>query len=121
MKKVLFVRAVDVISEVESRYPGLGLAYLASSLKSHFGENYFDFKIMERGNEVEVKKQISSFKPDIVGISSVTQNYNLAKNYAEYAQSQGIPVIIGGVHISMLPESLSEYMDVACLGEGEKP
>ena len=120
MKKVLFVRAVDVISEVESRYPGLGLAYLASSLKSHFGENYFDFKIMERGNEVEVKKQISSFKPDIVGISSVTQNYNLAKNYAEYAQSQGIPVIIGGVHISMLPESLSEYMDVACLGEGEK-
>lgn len=120
MKKVLFIRAVDVISEVESRYPGLGLAYLASSLRSHFGENYFDFKITERGDEKEVKKQISSFKPEIIGISSVTQNYNLAKDYAQYAKSCGIPVIIGGVHISMLPESLSEDMDVACIGEGEK-
>ena len=120
MKKVLFIRAVDVISEVESRYPGLGLAYLASSLESHFGENCFDFKIVERGDEKEAKKKIFSFKPDIVGISSVTQNYNLAKDYAKYAKSCGIPVIIGGVHISMLPESLSECMDVACLGEGEK-
>lgn len=120
MKKVLFIRAVDVISEVESRYPGLGLAYLASSLKYRFGENFFDFKIIERGDEIEVKKQILSFKPDIVGISSVTQNYNLAKDYAKYAKSCGIPVIIGGVHISMLPESLSEDMDVACIGEGEK-
>jgi len=54
MKKVLFIRAIDPISEVESRYPGLGLAYLASSLRSHFGDDYFEFKIIERGSEAEV-------------------------------------------------------------------
>jgi len=119
MTKVLFIRAVDATSEVESRYPGLGLAYLVSSLRSHFGDDYFEFKIIERGNESEVEKQISAFSPDIIGISSVTQNFNLAKKYAGFARGKGIPVIMGGVHISMLPGSLPEGADMACIGEAE--
>ncbi len=120
MRKVLFIRAIDTKSEVESRYPGLGLAYLVSSLRSHFGENYFEFKIIERGSEAEVKKQISDFSPDIVGISSVTQNFNLAKRYANFAREMGIPVIMGGVHVSMLPRSLPRDVDLACIGEAEE-
>lgn len=119
MKRVLFVRAIDVTSEVESRYPGLGLAYLASSLRSHFGESYFEFKIIEKGSESEVKKQISDFNPDIIGISSVTQNFNLAKKYASFAIAKDIPVIMGGVHISMIPQSLPKDVELACIGEAE--
>jgi len=119
MKKVLFIRAIDVTSEVESRYPGLGLAYLVSSLRSHFGENYFEFKIIEKGSESEVKKQISDFKPDIIGISSVTQNFNLARKYAGFAIAKNIPVIMGGVHISMIPQSLPKDVELACIGEAE--
>jgi radical SAM superfamily enzyme YgiQ (UPF0313 family) len=120
MKKVLFVRTVDTKSEVESRYPGLGLAYLASSLRSHFGEDYFEFKIIERGSEQDVKQQIAAFKPDIAGISSVTQNFNLAKRYAGFIKKMGIPLIMGGVHISMLPQSLPDDVDLACIGEAEE-
>ena len=120
MRKILFIRTVDTKSEVESRYPGLGLAYLVSSLRSCFGENYFEFKIIERGSELDVKKQIVDFTPDIVGISSVTQNFNLAKRYASFTKERGIPVIMGGVHISMLPQSLPKDVDLACIGEAEE-
>ena len=95
MTRVLFIRAIDPISEVESRYPGLGLAYLVSALRSHFGENYFEFKIVESGEESEIKDIILEFNPDIVGISSVSHNFNLAKEYAAFAAGRNIPVIMG--------------------------
>jgi radical SAM superfamily enzyme YgiQ (UPF0313 family) len=63
---------------------------------------------------------ISEFMPDIVCITSVTQNFNLAIKYAAIAKSHGLPVINGGIHISMLPSSLSPDMDVGCIGEGER-
>jgi anaerobic magnesium-protoporphyrin IX monomethyl ester cyclase len=119
MNKVMFIGAVDNNSEVESRYPGLGMAYLVSSLRSHFGDSHFQFKIIEHGSEAEIKKQILLFRPDVVGISSVTQNFNYAKKYAALTKGEKIPVILGGVHISMLPQSLPKEADVACLGEGE--
>lgn len=120
MTRVLFINAIDPISEVESRYPGLGLAYLVSSLRSHFGDNYFNFRIIESGSESEVKKQISEFRPDIVGISSVSHNFNLAKEYTVFAAGRNIPVIMGGVHISMLPHSLPKEAILGCIGEGER-
>jgi radical SAM superfamily enzyme YgiQ (UPF0313 family) len=120
MKKVLFIRAIESINEVATRYPGLGLAYLVSALRSHFSEDYFEFKIIERGSVAEVKKQILSFKPDIVGISTITQDFNIAKEYAAFCKSESIPVIMGGVHITMLPESLFKEVELACLGESEE-
>ena len=63
---------------------------------------------------------IAEFNPNIVGISSVTQNFNLAKKYAEFAKGKNIPVIMGGVHISMLPQSMPKSVVLACLGEAEE-
>ncbi|PIS23242.1 hypothetical protein COT49_01110, partial [candidate division WWE3 bacterium CG08_land_8_20_14_0_20_40_13] len=104
--KILLVNAINPTSEVETRYPNLGLGYLASALRSSFGNDHFDFKIIERGSPDYVERQIAEFNPNIVGISSVTQNFNLAKKYAEFAKGKNIPVIMGGVHISMLPQSM---------------
>ena len=42
------------------------------------------------------------------------------KSYAKFAKSKNIPIIVGGVHISLLPQSLSSDMNVGCIGEGEK-
>ncbi|MFA5357283.1 MAG: radical SAM protein, partial [Candidatus Omnitrophota bacterium] len=60
------------------------------------------------------------FNSDIVGITCVTQNYNIAKGHAKAAKSFGIPVIIGGIHISALPSSLTDDMDLGVIGEGEE-
>jgi len=114
--RVLFINAINPFVEVEKRYPNLGLGYLVSSLRKRFGESIFDFRIIDS----DVKKEILNFKPEIIGITSVSQNYNYAKEYAGFVRAKNIPVIVGGVHISMLPQSLSADMNVGCLGEGEK-
>ncbi|MFH1457034.1 MAG: radical SAM protein [Patescibacteria group bacterium] len=116
MKKVLFINAINSNSEVEQRYPNLGLGYLVGCLRKSFDNDIFDFKIIDR----DVENQILKYCPDIVGITCVSQNYNYAKKYANFAKGKNIPVIIGGVHISMLPSSLSEGMDIGCVGEGEE-
>lgn len=112
--RILLVNTVDVGNFIETLFPSLGLAYIASYLRKRFP----DIKIRITCEGVE--RAIRSFKPDILGISSVTQNYNLAKEYAKIGKKYGIPVIIGGTHISGLSSTLSTDMDIAVLGEGEE-
>lgn len=113
--KILFINAINPLVEVEKRYPNLGIGYLIGSLRKHFHESNFDFRIIDNN----VENEILDFKPDLIGITNVSQNYNYAKKYAKFAKNKNIPVVIGGVHISMLPQSLSSDMSVGCVGEGE--
>jgi anaerobic magnesium-protoporphyrin IX monomethyl ester cyclase len=116
IKRILFINAINPYSEVENRYPALGLAYLASALKGHFGRNEFEFKIISN----DVENVLNSFKPHFVGISSVSQNYNYAVKYASLAKRNGAIVGMGGIHITNVPNSASRDMDFIILGEGEK-
>lgn len=113
--KFLFITAINAAKPIEANYPPLGLGYLASSLRARLGADNVDFKIICDN----VEDAIADFKPDIVGISSVTQNYNRALSYAQTAKSSGLPVICGGVHITMMPRSLSRNIDAGVIGEGE--
>ena len=116
MMKILFINTIDPRQDIERKYPPLGIGYLVAALRQKFGRQTFQFKIIDRKVEQEIKK----FKPDLVGISSVTQNYNLASKYARLAKKYNLPVIIGGVHISMVPASLTKDMEAGVLGEGEE-
>ena len=113
--KILFINAVDFSVEVESRYPSLGPAYLAAVLRARFGASEFRFRIIDR----DIETYLTSFRPDLVCISAVSQNYGLACKYAATVKKYGITVFTGGVHLSALPQTLSEDMDVGCIGEGE--
>ena len=73
------------------------------------------FKIVDRN----VIKEVDEFKPDLVGITSVSQNFNLAISYAEYFYEKKIPVVLGGIHITLLPKTLPKSCTVGCIGEGE--
>ena len=68
----------------------------------------------------EVLEELLQAKPDLIGISATTENYHIAIKYAlEIKKKLGIPVILGGIHISLLPKSLHDCFDLAVLGEGE--
>lgn len=114
--KFLFINAINKNRNVESFLPPLGLGYLISSLQKNFGNNLIKFKIIDSHFEQEIGK----FKPNLIGITSVSQNYNLAKKYAAIAKKHKLPVIIGGVHITTMPNTLTKNMDVAAIGEGEE-
>ena len=115
MINFLWINAINSFSEVETRYPNLGIGYLIASLKDAFGDTCFNFRVVNS----DIGKELADFNPHLVGISSVSQNFGLARDYAKKAKERGIPVIMGGVHISFLPHTLSKAMDVGCVGEGE--
>ncbi|MBN1699402.1 MAG: B12-binding domain-containing radical SAM protein [Spirochaetales bacterium] len=112
--KLLLINAVSSRLDIENVYPPLGLGYIASYLMQQMPA--VDIKIIE-GN---FEKEIRSYQPDLVGISSVSQNYGGAMRLAELCRGLGLPVVMGGTHITTLPSTLTDDMDVAVIGEGEQ-
>ena len=85
MTKILFAGARDPFSEIETRYPSLWPAYLSAMLEKHLPSETFEFNMVNG----DYKENLESFKPDIVAISSVTQNYNIAKRICKNCQGNG--------------------------------
>lgn len=108
--KLLLVDAIGD-SELHTALPHLGLAYIAAYLRERMT---IEIKIVSK----EVVETVHEFKPDVVGISSVSENYNIAKKYVSVCKSLGITTIIGGHHITALPDTLCA--DLGVLGEGEQ-
>ena len=115
MTRILLASVIHPASEVERRYPDLGLGYLAATLRQEFGRG-IDIRIVDR----DYGKALAEYKPDLMGLRSVSQNYNEANNIARMAHQAQIPVLMGGIHITALPQSLNHHMTLGCLGEGEE-
>ncbi|MBI5048661.1 MAG: B12-binding domain-containing radical SAM protein [Deltaproteobacteria bacterium] len=58
-------------------------------------------------------------KPDLVGITTMTALAPRAYEIAQEFRKRGVPVILGGIHVSMLPEEAANYADSIVLGEAE--
>ena len=114
--KVLFVDTPDPFSEVEHRFRPLWPAYLAAYARQYLGRQTVQFAFASSALETA----LADFKPHIVGLSAVSQNYARAMQYARIAKSKGAQVVMGGIHISLLPQCLTEDMAIGCLGEGER-
>jgi radical SAM superfamily enzyme YgiQ (UPF0313 family) len=77
--------------------------------------------------DVEVKIVDEAFekinfeeKVDLVGITAQTPVAPRAYQIAKEFKKRGVPVIIGGVHASMLPEEALQHVDAVVIGEAEK-
>lgn len=93
----------------------LGLAYIAAYLEKN---GFKEIKVIDYN--VEPKARLS--KADIVGITATTPLIKSAWKIAQKAKKMGAIVIIGGPHVSALPEE-SAYLpqvDFVCIGEGEE-
>jgi radical SAM superfamily enzyme YgiQ (UPF0313 family) len=56
---------------------------------------------------------------DMVGISSMTSYVNRGYEIADAFRARGIPVIMGGVHVSYLPQEALKHADAVVVGEAE--
>jgi len=104
--------------------PPLGLAYIASVLKQDHEVKIVDSNILNYTIE-DVKEELRSFYPDVVGITSVTPSIYQAYEVAETAKRvrEDCTVVLGGPHATFLPrETLKEckYVDIIVRGEGEE-
>ena len=92
------------------------LGYIASYLRREIP----DIKIrIIRGDPAWVEQAVNDYQPDMVGISSVTQFYDIAMKAAEICHRKGAFVVIGAHHVSAVPESITPSIDLGVIGEGE--
>ena len=56
---------------------------------------------------------------DLVGITAVTASANRAYEIAAIYRERGIPVVLGGIHASSLPDEAMQYADSVVIGEAE--
>jgi radical SAM superfamily enzyme YgiQ (UPF0313 family) len=58
-------------------------------------------------------------RPDLVGITAFTSQANRAYEIAAHFRSQGIPVVMGGIHATMRLDEALEHVDAVVTGEAE--
>ena len=113
MPKLLLVNPVGrksgyLISRV-SRFAPLGLGYVAAATPPHW----------------EVKIIDENFEPfrleaaELVGLTAFTSSINRAYAIADQCRQQNIPVVLGGIHASMLPDEAERFVDSVIVGEAE--
>lgn len=113
--RLLLAEVVNEKLEIQTKYNSLGFGYLIASLPDEI-KKQLEIKIAG----ADIESEINNFKPDIVGLSCVSQNFGRAKEIAQICKQRNIKVIIGKSHITALPNTLDRNMDVGIIGEGEK-
>jgi radical SAM superfamily enzyme YgiQ (UPF0313 family) len=92
-----------------TRYPPLGLAYIAALTPSHW-------KITLQDENFDA----AGFVPcDLVGITVMTPQAPRAYEIAALFRRHGVPVVLGGIHPSMRREEALQYADVVVAGEAD--
>lgn len=92
--------------------PSLSLLTLAALTPPRFEVEYkeiFDLK-KEKGFPLDY---------DLVAISSYSAQIDQAYDMADYYQSKNIPVVLGGLHVSSLPQEARQHCTSVVVGEGE--
>ncbi len=59
-------------------------------------------------------------RPDLVAVSAITPTVTVAYRLADHYRARGIPVVIGGPHVTFLPEEALSHADYCIRGEGEE-
>ncbi len=88
----------------------LALAYVAALTPSHWEIRLVD----------EVAEDIpTDFGPDLVALTTLSITAPRAYEIARRYRAQGVPVVLGGVHATLLPDEAARYVDVVFQGDAE--
>lgn len=94
----------------ELEVPTLGLASLAAVTPPQF-----DIAIVDL-----LREQLRFDEPtDLVGITASTPRIKAAYELADLYRSRGVKVVMGGHHVTAMPDEALEHADAVVSGEGE--
>jgi radical SAM superfamily enzyme YgiQ (UPF0313 family) len=92
----------------------LALGYLARHTPPHYSIQTYDEYV---GESMDPR----TIKADLVAISAITPGITRAYEIGDALGKRGIASVIGGAHVTALPEEALEHFDSVITGEGEGP
>ncbi len=92
------------------RMPGLGLLKVAALTPSDWQITIVDEKI----ETLDLNQEA-----DLVGITAMTTTVQRAYEIADHFRRRGIKVVLGGMHVSCLPDEAQPHCDSLVMGEAE--
>jgi radical SAM superfamily enzyme YgiQ (UPF0313 family) len=102
-------------SKVIASLPSLGLLTLAGMTPSRHKIEYFEINdIRDKGFVPDVYRDFN-----LVAISSYTAQIKEAYQLADILRGKGRPVVMGGIHVTSLPDEAKKHCDAVVIGEGE--
>ena len=114
MPKALLIHSTErsllVAEQPISVFPVLGVITVAALFPESWEVDVADETI----EEIDLDR-----KADLVGISTLTLNASRAYHLADHFRKKGIPVLMGGMHPSALPEESLQHADAVVVGEAE--
>lgn len=99
-------------SKTIASLPSLGLLTLAGMTPKHHELSYIEVPDLTAVDPLPTGY-------DLVAISSYSAQINEAYDLAGQYKKMGIPVVIGGPHVSTMPHEAADYCDAVVVGEGE--
>jgi anaerobic magnesium-protoporphyrin IX monomethyl ester cyclase len=109
---------------VDSNNPPLGLGYISAYLKAHTKDEIrvVDLTVDQLSFKEFSKRYLHDFRPELIGISTVTPTYIYAVDLATKIKKEiDVHIAVGGPHPSALPEetAMEPCFDSVVVGEGE--
>ncbi len=92
-----------------TNWPPLNLPYLAACTPADYRVELLDENV-----EPHARREA-----DLVGITAFTATANRAYRLAREYRERGVPVVLGGIHVSMLPDEALRFADAVVVGEAE--
>src|SRR5688572_21900274 len=97
------------------RYAPLTLTTLASLIPAEIPA---DIRLVDEGvDEIDT----ATIDADLVGISAITGTAPRAYGIAAQLRDRGIPVVLGGVHPTLMPDEAIQHADSIVVGYAEEP
>jgi radical SAM superfamily enzyme YgiQ (UPF0313 family) len=90
----------------------LALACVAAATPPHWDVEFID-------EQCEDIRDYSSVDADLVGLTAFTTQAPRAYEIAAQFRSRGIPVVMGGIHASLVQDEAARYADALFVGECE--
>ena len=108
------LKLITPAEEDNAPIPNLSLATVAALTPPDIEVSFSDDLI----NPLDLNGDLTG--ADLVGISCSTKTARRAYEIAHAYRERGIPVVMGGIHPTALPDEVLEHCDAVVMGEAEK-